>query len=1085
MSTHYRKLLIASLLAGQTGLAAAEDSAVSSHAIAVGKAPTEMITEGILQSVKVTGKVTDANGEPIIGASVLEDGSSNGTITDIDGKFTLSARNGAYLKISYIGYETQRIKVTGKPLTIVLKEDSKTLEEVVVVGFGTQKKVNLTGSVSTAGAEILEARPVQNAVQALQGVVPGLQISTSSGALDNKMSINVRGTGTIGDGSSGSPLILIDGMEGDINSINPQDIESISVLKDAAASSIYGSRAPFGVILVTTKSGKEGKSVVNYNNNFRWNSPVKMPQQMDSYTFATYYNDANINAGAGAYFTPEHLQRIKDYQAGKDIPTLLPTSDGKYWTDGYTSGCTNTDWYDVVYRDYAFSQEHNLSFSGGTDKFNYYMSGNFMDQGGLMEYNQDTYTRYTGTVKVNAQVMPWLRVGYTSRFTREDFGRPSYLTNALYRDLARQGWPTLPVYDPNGYLFNSPSPVQNLKEGGRSTTQTDNVYQQVSFTLEPIKRWITHIDFNYRVNTINTHWDTRTLYNHDVAGNPYAVSYYADTEAHEDEYRDSYMNFNAYSEYSFSLDEKHNFKVMAGFQAEEQKQLKFGATRNGIIVPELPEIDITTGMSYSGEVITPSVNGSRNEWATAGFFGRLNYDYKGRYLLEANLRYDGTSRFRRDQRWNWFPSFSLGWNISHEEFWTPLADVVGTLKLRASYGELGNQNTTGWYPTYQVMAVSANSGYWPQNGIRPNTASVPALISSTLGWERVKNMNFGLDFGLFNNRLTGSFDYYIRKTVDMVGPAPELPVILGLSVPKTNNTDLKTYGFELEVSWQDRLKNGLGYGAKFVLSDSQTQITRYPNPTNTLNLYKAGEMMGDIYGYETIGIAHSKEEMEQHLASLPNGGQNALGSNWDAGDIMYRDLNGDGKIDSGGYKYDDMGDLKKIGNSTPRFQFGLDLNADWKGFDFRAFFQGVMKRDYWQGSAYFWGATSLWHSTGFVEHTDYFRAEASNDLPANLDSYYPRPVFNSGKNRQTQTRYLQNAAYIRLKNLQLGYTLPASFTNKFNVSKLRLFVSGENLWTGTSLSSIFDPETISGGDSSNGNAYPLQKSISVGLNITL
>ena len=897
--------------------------------------------------------------------------------------------------------------------------------------------------------------------------------------------MSIRGTGTIGDGSDASPLVLIDGMEGDINSINPQDIENISILKDAAAASIYGSRAPFGVILVTTKSGKSGKTSVNYNNNFRWGQPVRIPKQMDSYTFATFYNDANINSGAGAYFTPDHLQRIKDYQDGKITDGVLADANNQYWLDGYAGGNANTNWYDVMYRDWTFSQEHNLSFNGGNDKVNYYLSGNFMDQKGLMEYNQDTYKRYTGTGKINEQLTEWAKVNYTSRFTREDFHRPAYLTNALFRDLARQGWPTLPLYDPNGYMYYSPSPALPIRDGGKHNIQTDNIYQQISLIIEPIKNWITHVDFNYRINIVNNHWDTQTLYNHDVQGNPYPISYYQDTEAHEDQTKENYMNFNAYTEYSHSLESGHNFKGMIGFQAEEMKQQIFGATRKGIIVPELPEIDITTGLDYNGKVVSPSVNGSRAAWSTAGFFGRLNYNYKGKYLAEVNIRYDGTSRFRREQRWNWFPSFSLGWNIARENFWEPWSEYVGTLKLRGSYGELGNQNTKSWYPTYQTLAVAASSGSWIQNGLKPNTATVPGLISSTMGWERVRNWNIGFDFGAFNNRLTGSFDYYTRETLDMVGPAPELPGILGLDVPKTNNTDLKTYGFDFEIAWQDRLKNGLGYGIRFVLSDSQTQITRYPNPTNTLDKYREGRMLGAIYGYETIGIAKSDEEMEQHLASLPNGGQNALGSTWEAGDIMYRDLNGDGKIDGGGNKYDDMGDKKILGNNTPRYQFGIDLNADWKGFDFRAFFQGVMKRDYWQGSAYFWGATTLWHSTGFVEHADYFRAEPSNDLPANLDAYYPRPIFGSDKNKQTQSGYLQDASYIRLKNLQLGYTLPVSLTKKFAVSKLRVFISGENLWTGTSLTKIFDPETIGGGDAYNGNAYPLSRTFSFGLNVTL
>ena len=1039
------------------------------------------------QSKKITGTVVDATGMPVIGANVMVKGTTNGTITDMDGKFSLEVEDGAVLQVSYIGFANQEIKVGNQTsLSIAMKEDAEALDELVVVGFGTQKKVNLTGSVGTVESEVLESRPVQNAVQALQGTVPGLQITTTGGALDKQMDINIRGTGTIGEGSSGGPLVLIDGMEGDINSINPQDIENISVLKDAAASSIYGSRAPFGVILITTKGGKSGKVTVNYNNNFRWNAPVKMPKQMDSFTFATYYNDGMFNGGNTARFSPEHLQRIKDFQAGILTNPLIPRPGNEsVWADGYDYGCANTDWYDVIYRDWAFSQEHNASVNGGTEKINFYVSMNFLDQNGLMEFNQDTYNRYTTTAKINVNLTNWAKLNYSNRFTREDFGRPSALTDDLYYNLARQGWPTLPVYDVNGYMYSSPSPAMGLRDGGRDKTQTDNLYQQASLILEPVKNWITHVDFNYRIKSANRHWDDQYLYNHDVNGNP--VIYDQSSNVHEDYLKENYMNINAYTEYTYNFGSGHNLKGMIGFQAEELNKTEFGLQRNGIIIPDLPEVDITNGMDYAGNVITPSTNGARYSWATAGFFGRINYDYKGKYLAEINLRYDGTSRFQKDQRWNWFPSFSLGWNMAHEGFWESLTDYVGTFKLRGSYGELGNQNTSSWYPTYRIIEVKASNGGWLQDGIKPNTATVPALISSTLGWERIRNWNIGLDFGAFDNRLTGSFDYFQRITEDMIGPAPELPYIIGLEVPKTNNTDLKTYGFDLVIGWQDKLKNGLGYGVKFVLSDAQTKITRYPNPTNTLDKYKAGEMMGDIYGYETIGIAKTKEEMDAHLATLPNGGQDALGTNWDAGDIMYKDLNGDGKIDNGANQYNDMGDLKKIGNNTPRFQFGLDLNADYKGFDFRAFFQGVMKRDYWQGSAYFWGIgnSGLWHSTGFVEHADYFRNDPEHALGMNLDAYYPRPVFDTGKNNQTQTRYLQNAAYIRLKNIQLGYTLPATLTQKFYVSKLRFFVSGENLWTGTSLANMFDPETIAGGSDGNGNAYPLSKTISFGLSVTL
>ncbi len=1049
-------------------------------------------SENLQQKIKVSGTVVDQQGEAIIGANVTEKGTTNGTITDISGKFELSAKWKSVLKISYIGYVSKEITVENEQhLNVVLEENAKALDEVVVVGFGTQKKVNLTGSVGMVDSKALASRPVVNVTQALQGLVPGLQITSNSGSLDKTSSINIRGTGTIGQGSSGSPLILIDGMEGDINSINPQDIENISVLKDAAASSIYGSRAPFGVILITTKMGKAGKPVINYNNSFRWGGPIRKPETMDSYTFATYFNDASTNSGWGVHFDDEHLQRIKDYQSGK-LTSSIP-ANGKYWADGYAEGNANTNWYDVIYKDWSFSQEHNFSATGGSEKINYYASFNYLDQGGLLKFGEEGLNRFNATSKISAQLASWARLNYTMRFTREDYVRPSSLDNGLYSDLARQGWPTLPLYDPNGYYYSSPSPALGLATGGSDRTQTDNTYHQAALILEPIKNWVTHVEFNYRIKSANRHWDKLTTYNHDVSGTAYAYS--ASSNVHEDYAKENYMNLNAYTEYSHSLNDAHNFKAMVGFQAEEMKQTKFGLQRDGILVPDLPEVDLTTGLGSDGIAIVPSVNGERNSWSTAGFFGRLNYDYKGRYLAEVNLRYDGTSRFRKDQRWKTFPSYSLGWNIARESFWEPLEPIVNTLKLRGSYGELGNQNTTNWYQTYQVITTTMSNGTWLQGGVKPNTASSPALVSSLLGWETIRTWNGALDWGLLNNRLTGSFDYYIRYTDNMVGKAPELPLVLGTTVPVTNNTDLKTYGFELELAWNDRLKNGLGYGIKLMLSDAQTKITRYPNnPTNSLDSYRAGAVTGEIWGYETIGIAKTQAEMDAHLATLTNGGQDALGTQWTAGDIMYKDLNGDGKISKGSNTSTDHGDLKVIGNSTPRYQFGIDLSADWKGFDFRAFFQGVMKCDYWQGSPYFWGVVNdKWWSTGLKQHVDYFRAEASNDLPANLNAYYPRPLFSTDKNQQTQSRYLQDASYIRLKNIQIGYTLPESLTSKIKIQKLRIFVSGENLWTGTSMAKMFDPETVGGGDDdssayskayNNGNAYPLSKTVSFGLSLT-
>lgn len=1041
------------------------------------------------QNTTVSGIVVDAaTGEPIIGASVILKNSTVGTMTDIDGNFSLQVPQNSTLNASYLGYVAQDVSVgTQTSLKIALKEDAQQLDEIVVVGFGTQKKVNLTGSVGIATAKDLQDRPVMLASQALQGLVPGLNISQNNGSLETRSSINIRGTGTIGDGSKGDPLILIDGIEGDINALNPQDIENVSVLKDAAASSIYGSKASFGVILITTKRGKSGKTVVNYNNSFRWNSPVLMPKMMDSYSFALYMNAAAINSGGNAHFGNEWLQRIQDFQAGKITTTTTPNPNNpSRWEDGFDSGGNdNQDYYDVIYRDKAFSQEHNVSFSGGSDKITYYTSFNFLDQGGMMRFNQDKYGRYGATAKISYDLTSWARFNYSNRFIREKYHRPAALTNSLFSDLGRQGWPVLPLYDPNGHLFNWNA--VKLRDGGTDKKETDYLYQQAQFVLEPIKDWVTNIELNYSTTTANRHWDKKVIYLYDVADQPYVWD--KSSNVHEDMQKDNLLGINAYTNYAFTLNEKHNFKAMVGLQSENMKQTLFGLQRDGILVPSLPEVDLTSGLDIDGKPITPAVNGARNEWTTLGFFGRLNYDYQGKYLIEGNLRYDGSSRFRSGSRWVWNPSVSIGWNIAQEDFWESLSGTVGLLKLRASYGQLANQNTNAWYPTY--TAIGLGTGPWLQNGLKPNISWSPYnLIDIDMTWEKVRNTNFGLDFGMLNNRLTGSVDYFIRDTKDMIGPAPERPAILGVGVPKANNTDLRTSGFELQVGWQDRLNNGLSYGAKFMLSDYRTKITKYPNLTGSLDQvndgtnYIQGRYTGEIWGYETIGIAKTDEEMKAHLATLNNGGQNALGSSWTAGDIMYKDLNGDGKIDNGSNTLSDHGDLKVIGNNTPRYQFGIDLNASWKGFDVRAFFQGVMKRDIWQGSYYFWGADGggIWWSTGLKEHADYFRDDANDPKGLNLNSYYPRPLFNS-KNKETQSGYLQDASYIRLKNLQLGYTLPANLTQKFAVSKLRVFISGENLWTGTSLSDIFDPETINGGWG--GNVYPISKTISFGLNINL
>lgn len=1058
---------------------------VSDRSIYIIKKASDNIVheENVVQQQKktITGTITDKDGESIIGANIVEKGTTNGTVTDVNGNFSLQVEEDATLHVSYIGYLAQDINTIGKSFfEIVLQEDTQALDELVVVGFGTQKKVNLTGAVGTVDSKVLEGRPVQNATQALQGLVTGLNVTQTNGALDDKTSIDIRGIGTIGEGSTSNPLILIDGMEGDLNAINPQDIDNISVLKDASSAAVYGSRAAFGVILVTTKKGQAGKPKVNYNNSLRWNSPILLPKMADSYSFALYFNDADKNRGASGFFSEDYLQKIKDFQEGRSTINLSNCWGNPQYYDGYSCGYDNIDWYRAIFRETAFSHEHNLSVTGGTDKIGYYLSGNYLNQDGLLNFGQDLFDRFAGTAKVNVHLTDWVSVNYTTRYIRENHEQPYALGSGVYANIGSQGWPNLPLYDPNGYLFSSPSPALGLRDGGRNRQQNDWLYQQLQFTLEPVKDLKIFGDLNFKTHNTFIHWDRQKLYNHDVDGNPYEHN--SNTEVYEYAQKVNFFNPNIYTEYFRSFADSHNVKVMVGFQSEVNYTRNLSAKRLGIIVPSIPTIQTTTGIGPAGEPVTPEVSGIYSDWSTAGFFGRLNYNYKEKYLFETNLRYDGTSRFREDKRWNWFPSVSAGWNIAREPFWQPLIPVANTVKVRVSYGELGNQNTNSLYPTYVTMPIGITNGEWLVNGNKPNTAGIPPLVSSLWTWERVRSYDIGLDLGLFNNRLTASFDYFMRYTLDMVGPAPELPAILGIDEPRFNNTDLKTWGFESDIAWTDRLNNGLGYNFRFLLSDYQTEVTRYPNEQGFIWTYRAGQKLGEIWGYETIGIAKTQEEMDAHLATLPNGGQNPLGAQWGAGDIMYADLDGNGEINEGAQTVNDPGDRKIIGNSTPRFSFGFDVGADWKGFDFRAFFQGVMKRDYFQDSYFFWGATSsMWSSTGLIEHMDYFRDDPNHPLGLNIDSYYPRPVFNTSKNIQTQSGYLLDASYIRLKNIQLGYTLPTDFTSKFSIQRLRVYVSGENIWTATKMPKMFDPETVGGGW--NGSVYPLSKVFSLGLSV--
>lgn len=1039
------------------------------------------------QANSIKGVVSDAMG-PVVGATVMIKGSNNGTITDLDGNYTLTGlQKGDVITISFIGYVTQEVKYTGQTsLNISLKDDTQLLDEVVVVGFGTQKKVNVTGSVGMVNAEELESRPVNNVGQALQGVVPGLNLSTnnSGGMINGKMNIDIRGTGTIGQGSSASPLVLIDGVEGDMNTLAPQDIENISVLKDASSAAIYGARAAFGVILITTKSGKTDRVSVNYSNSFRFSKPISLPKMMNSKQFAEYWNRAAENNGQNHVFSDETMALIEKnlnnnwtdeelelgYQSG-----TRPTNDNKGWRY-YGEGHANTDWFKEQYKSVAPAQEHNLSVSGGSEKITYAISGSFLDVTGLIRHGGDDLQRYNLNAKFNVKFNDYVKLNYSSKWTRQEYDRPSYLTGLFFHNIARR-WPTVAVKDPNGH-YTEPSEIIQMREGGRDKEEKDWLTNYLQLVVEPIKDWKIYLEGSHRTEIRNSHWDVLPVFQYNPNNDPIAFEQgngvaAGDSRVSEGAYKDNFYSFNGYTDFSKTLG-GHYFKVLGGFNAELMKTRGVFGTADDLISSTVPTLNTASENMKTG--------GGYSEWATAGFFGRFNYNYKERYIAEINARYDGVSRFIGSKRWGFFPSFSLGWNLANEDFYKDnlgsFAEILHTLKFRGSWGDLGNMNTNNWYPFYQTMPYSRENSAWLLNGSKQNTASMPGIVSSKMTWERVRQWNFGVDFGALNNRLTGSFDYFTRTTLDMIGPAPEMPSILGTGVPQINNCDMKSYGWEFEIAWRDQIAD-FSYGAKLVLSDAQQKIIKYPNETKALNAYYSGRKLGDIWGYVTKGIAQTQEEMDAHLVN----NRPSWGSKWGAGDIMYVDLNGDGKVNSGQNTLANPGDMKILGNTTPRYKYGIFLDAAYKGFDFSVFFQGVGKRDYRLDGAYFWGASGLgmWQAAGFKEHWDFWRPEG-DVLGANTNAYYPKVMFGDSRNTQSQSKYIQDASYIRMKNIQLGYTLPRALTQKARINKVRVYISGDNLWTKSKISGVFDPETL-GGEWGAGKLYPLQKTISFGMNV--
>ena len=1040
--------------------------------------------DGINQATKtISGKIVDATGEAIIGASIIVKGTTNGTITDFDGNFTLNVPEDAVLVISYIGYNTIETSVKGKTdLAITMKEDTQALEEVVVVGYGSQKKVNLTGSVEVLDSKKLEGRSVSTASQVLQGQVSGANFSAGNAGFEPgaDLSFQIRG--------QGKAYVLVDGVPSDLGRINPSDIESISVLKDAAAASIYGAQASYGVVLITTKSGKkEQKPSVTFSANLASTKLHRMPKMVDSYTFARMMNEAGDNGG-GRIFNNETVDRIIAYQQDPTLPETVPSTikPGKWAAEEYSNA--NYDWFKEYYGTGLNNQE-NISIRGGSKKVNYYVSAGHVYDSGILNYGTDDYRRINTVAKVDVAITDWWDFSVNNRFQKSRRERPNFDNQGnydlLFHQIART-FPTQAKRTPNG-RYTIMSKIPWAQDAGTDETVGYEVMQRFATEIRPLKGWKINADYTFRLFNDKFTSNNFIVYEDDVDGTLHPNGNTTPNFMEKTQASNFYNSFNAYTTYEFSLKDAHNFSVMAGLQQEEQRNELLGGHKKGLITNEVPSISTTTGDIYS-------LYDQMSHWSRLGMFFRVGYNYKERYLLEVNGRYDGTSIFADGNRWGFFPSVSLGWNVSREKFFEKMLDTINSFKVRASWGSLGNQNVAA-YQDLPLLGIESNLK-WMINGVRPGYVTAPNLVNRMLTWESSETFDIGIDLGMLNNRLTINADWYQRRTRDRLGPAEALPAVIGASIPQKNNSELKTNGWEIAVSWRDNVTEDFSYFVTAMLYDYHSKITKYNNPTKILlrntktvsvNDYE-GKNVGEIWGFETEGLIKTQEEADQIASS---GSQAFFNSNWNVGDVKYANQDDDPRVNIGKNTLDNHGDLKVLGNTTPRYQYSLTLGAQYKGIDLSMMFQGVGKRDLWIDGNMFWGFMNAKQSSLFKDdHLDYFRDKAGDTyagLGENTDAYFPRPYLNNQlneKNRHVQSRYIQNGAYMRLKNLQVGYTLPKSWVTKASLQNVRVYFSGDNLFTITGrFPKSLDPETAIIGQRGAGKSMNLQSIYSFGVEV--
>lgn len=1038
------------------------------------------------------GTVRDANGEPLIGVSVMVAGTTNGTVTDLDGNFSIpNVSRGAVLRLSYVGYVTREVAFSGQPVDVILDEDRQSLDEVVVVGFGTQKKENLTGAVSQVKMEdVLGDRPVTTAAAALQGAMPGLTIGGGSGPGVSK-SFNVRGTLSI---NGGSPLVLIDNVEGDIDMLNPDDIESVSVLKDAASSAIYGARAAGGVILITTKRAQSNTRInVNYNFNVGWEKSLNVLEQASLTDYINAYLEAGYTntywAGGGDVATwREYLQRYK-----QNPSSFNTVGDGIYKdSDGRVYWLSEKNMYKKILTTGAM-QNHNVSISGGNDKLSFRISAGLSRENGPLQTSKDMYYRKNISAFVSASPTKWFTQEVSVSYTEGKKTVPQVVGNMSGFYSTR-----LISYYPEG---NIPGEILGINEDLPSQTPLNMInlapvsherkaVPRISTRtiLRPLKGWSITAEYTHdRKDTDYDFYSGRFRFADVQLAAKYSTESGQDSYVMQD-YQKRYNAFNLYSNYEHTWGD-HAFKAMAGFNQESSYEKWFYGSILGQAVPSVP--------SFGGGTGEKTIRDTYSEYAIRGGFGRLNYAFRDRYLLEVNGRYDGSSKFPKDDRFGFFPSVSVGWRLGQESFMKWANSWLDDFKVRVSYGSIGNQRIDP-YQFYPSMSVSQSS-VWLDDGSYVTIISMPGLVSSSFTWEKVKSLNIGFDATAFRSRLQITFDWYDRRTGGMLAAGMEIPAVVGASAPLQNTADMSTKGWELSVSWRDRIGD-FAYGASFNVYDSRSTIKKFNNESKLLDNYYVGQKLGEIWGYVSDGY-YSIDDFDLEQAKggvwvLKKGVTSIQGVTVQPGDEKFKDLDGNGVITAGAGTVDAPGDRKVIGNNRARYQFGGSAYVSWRGISLDIRFQGVGKRDYWlSGSAIFpfagQGAGDAVFQPLFYNQTDYWTAKSydpsSEDymVAANPNAKLFR-LYDQGNNVGSNTRisdkYLQDASYLRVKNITLGYTLPKEWVSKVLLTNARVYFSVENPFTVSNLPKGYDPE----GNQYNNIVwdYPYYRTFSFGANIT-